>query len=256
MYPGQFEIVSLPSTGPDFATWMSSSLPPPTSSPPQAASASAPTRHATAIASCQILCSLTFPLLLVVQCLGRLAQHVHVVGSPGQPHLGPSAGQTLALILVGVRHQHRHRHVVREPHHDLGRGPQIERALDDPFHVRQLGVGAVLGEADLKLLGADHRVAALAGAEPVHRSVDADAGVELHLAPVAGLPHSPRHQVRHADEACDEGRRRTVVDLLGLCDLLDHAVVHDGYPVAHRERFLLIVRDVDERDPDVALYLL
>ena len=29
-------------------------------------------------------------------------------------------------------------------------------------------------------------------------------------------------------------------------DLLEHAIAHDGDPIAHRQRFLLIVRDIDE----------
>ena len=44
-----------------------------------------------------------------------------------------------------------------------------------------------------------------------------------------------------------------VVDLLRRADLLDPTPVHHGDAVAHRERFLLIVRDEDERDPGVAL---
>ena len=35
----------------------------------------------------------------------------------------------------------------------------------------------------------------------------------------------------------------------------DHAGVHDGDPVGHRERFLLVVRHVQERDADLALDL-
>ena len=47
-----------------------------------------------------------------------------------------------------------------------------------------------------------------------------------------------------------------VVDLLGVGDLLDPAVVHDRDPVRHRQRLLLVVGDVDEGDPDLALDLL
>ena len=51
----------------------------------------------------------------------------------------------------------------------------------------------------------------------------------------------------------DEGRRRPLVDLDRSADLLDPAVVHHRDPVAHRQRLLLIVGDVDEGDPDLAL---
>ena len=44
-----------------------------------------------------------------------------------------------------------------------------------------------------------------------------------------------------------------LVDLLGDGDLLDDAAVHDRDPVGHRQRLLLVVGDVDERDPDLLL---
>ena len=59
--------------------------------------------------------------------------------------------------------------------------------------------------------------------------------------------------VRHADEARDELALRMLVDLRGRPDLLDPALVEDGEAIGHRERLLLIVRHVDERDPDLAL---
>ena len=44
-----------------------------------------------------------------------------------------------------------------------------------------------------------------------------------------------------------------LVDRLGVGDLLDHAAVHHRDAVGHRQRLLLVVRHVDERDADVAL---
>ena len=44
-----------------------------------------------------------------------------------------------------------------------------------------------------------------------------------------------------------------VVDLGRRADLVDVAGVHDRDAVAHRQRFLLVVGHVDERDPDLAL---
>ncbi len=67
-------------------------------------------------------------------------------------------------------------------------------------------------------------------------------------APAVALQH-----VGDADEAGDERVRRVLVDLGGRADLLDPALVEHGEAVAHRERLLLVVRDVDERDPDLAL---
>jgi hypothetical protein len=47
-----------------------------------------------------------------------------------------------------------------------------------------------------------------------------------------------------------------LVDLRRRTDLHDPPVVEDRDPVAHRERLLLVVRHVDERDADLALDLL
>ena len=38
-----------------------------------------------------------------------------------------------------------------------------------------------------------------------------------------------------------------LVDLAGLAELLDHALIHHRDAVAHRQRLVLVVRDVDER---------
>jgi hypothetical protein len=44
-----------------------------------------------------------------------------------------------------------------------------------------------------------------------------------------------------------------LVDVLRRPALLDLAGLHDGDPVGHRERLLLVVGHVQERDPDLAL---
>ena len=62
-----------------------------------------------------------------------------------------------------------------------------------------------------------------------------------------------RDEVRNAEEVRDEERGRLVVDGLGRARLLDAAVVHDRDPVAHGERFLLVVRDEDERHAELVL---
>ena len=62
-----------------------------------------------------------------------------------------------------------------------------------------------------------------------------------------------RPQVRLPDEAGHEDRRRPIVDLGRAADLVHVARVHDRDAVTHRQRFLLVVGDVDERDADLAL---
>ena len=54
-------------------------------------------------------------------------------------------------------------------------------------------------------------------------------------------------------KSATNARGRTVVELLRRPELLDPAAVHDRDPVAHRERLLLVVGHVDERDPDLGL---
>src|SRR5262245_39282036 len=60
-------------------------------------------------------------------------------------------------------------------------------------------------------------------------------------------------EVGRADEARHERRRRSLVQVRRRPDLLDPAAVEDGQAVAHRERLLLVVGDVDEGDPDLLL---
>ena len=60
-------------------------------------------------------------------------------------------------------------------------------------------------------------------------------------------------QVGDADEAGDELVARPLVELHRRAHLLDPPVVEDGDPVAHRQRLVLIVGDVDEGDPDLPL---
>ena len=60
-------------------------------------------------------------------------------------------------------------------------------------------------------------------------------------------------QVGDADEPGHEVGPRPLVDLDRRPDLLDPALVQHRDAVAHRQRLFLVVRDVDERDADLAL---
>src|SRR5262249_22910810 len=62
--------------------------------------------------------------------------------------------------------------------------------------------------------------------------------------------------VRDADEVGHEGALRPLVDLGRRPELLDPALVEDGEAVAHRERLVLVVRDVDAGDAEVLLQAL
>ncbi len=65
--------------------------------------------------------------------------------------------------------------------------------------------------------------------------------------------HRARQEVRGAEEAGDERRRGPLVELRRRAELLDPPAVHHRDRVGHRHRLLLVVRDVDERDPDLVL---
>ncbi len=58
---------------------------------------------------------------------------------------------------------------------------------------------------------------------------------------------------RRADEAGDEQRIGTLVEILGSALLLDPAAVHHHHPVGHRRRFDLIVGDEDRGHAEFAL---
>jgi hypothetical protein len=60
-------------------------------------------------------------------------------------------------------------------------------------------------------------------------------------------------EVRRPEEAGDERRVGLLVDLRRHTDLVDATMAEHREPVAHRERFLLVVCDVDERDADFSL---
>ena len=55
---------------------------------------------------------------------------------------------------------------------------------------------------------------------------------------------------RRADERGHEQVARAVEEVLRRVDLLQHAVAHDGHPLAERHRLDLVVRHVDGRDPE------
>src|SRR5262245_2425327 len=63
----------------------------------------------------------------------------------------------------------------------------------------------------------------------------------------------PLEDVGDPDEPRDELALGMLVDVGRRPDLLDPALVEDRDPVGHRQRLLLVVRHVDERDPDLAL---
>ena len=70
-----------------------------------------------------------------------------------------------------------------------------------------------------------------------------------------GSPRRPRPLSRLdvPTKPATNARRRPFVDVGRRADLLDPAAIEDREAVAHRERLLLVVGHVDERDPDLLL---
>ena len=58
-----------------------------------------------------------------------------------------------------------------------------------------------------------------------------------------------------AYEPRDKSRFRTVVELLRRADLENTPLVHHGHPVRERQRFTLVMRDVDDSATDLSLVL-
>src|SRR5271165_1335897 len=65
--------------------------------------------------------------------------------------------------------------------------------------------------------------------------------------------HHERNDVGRAHEACDKGRVRPVVDLLGGADLRDMPGFEDGDTVGHHHRLLAVVRDMHRGDAEILL---
>ena len=64
---------------------------------------------------------------------------------------------------------------------------------------------------------------------------------------------APLEPVGLADESRDERVGGSLVDVLGGVELLHPAAVEHGDPVGHRERLVLVVRDVDHRHAEPAM---
>src|SRR5690606_20671280 len=71
--------------------------------------------------------------------------------------------------------------------------------------------------------------------------------METAVPPITG------NQVRLPDECCDKRGFRPRIDVFRSPGLFNSPAVHDNDPVCHRERFILIVRDIDDGCPCLAV---
>src|SRR6266566_9167176 len=152
-------------------------------------------------------------------------------------------------------------------------GFRLDRVLRTPFkeHPATAGVQR-LCRGRLEVLTDDDELAAVVEIDDVpgeHARVDdvadpAGGGVLVVTTRAAVVGHADLlrpdreraagalENVRGSDEAGDEGVLRTFVDRRRRADLLDLAFVEDREAIAHRQRLLLVVRDINEGDPDLA----
>ena len=149
---------------------------------------------------------------------------------------------------VGVLRDHDQPHAARRLEDVVRRRSQVDR-LDD----RRDDADAALASRQGELLGTHRDPDRIAYLHPVRQRERQQLPVfEAHAVALGRRGD----QVRDADELGDERVHGPLVDVLCAADLLEDAVVHDGDAVGHRERLLLVVRHVHERDADLALDLL
>ena len=116
--------------------------------------------------------------------------------------------------------------------------------------------GLAAGGREVDLLGAHEQRHRLARQQSTAGRADPPAAgqFELEHAVRAGRAgHGGLQHVRLAHEVGDVAARRPVVDLLGGAYRRDTAPLHHGHAIGHRQRFLLVVRDVEEGHPETLL---
>ena len=110
----------------------------------------------------------------------------------------------------------------------------------------------LLGSHDVDVLRADDHVHLHVLAETRVHALEGEA---LH-ADLVVVQHDGGNDVAFTDEVRHEGVVGLVVDVGGLADLLDDAVLHDHDGVGHGQGLLLVVGHVDEGDAQLLLHAL
>src|SRR5690606_22073154 len=170
-------------------------------------------------------------------------QHHAVVVVPAHPDL-VVPGDAVAVPALHVGEVGHDPGAAGQAHVVHGMAAEIGDVLDHP--ARLVGVAFRLVLADVHLLRAQrerHRLALVAG----DAVADVDRRREIGGAhgDVFGqvLVDHALDQVDRADEAGDEAVGRLLVDVVGLADLLDPALVHHRDAGGHRHRLFLVVGD-------------
>ena len=114
-------------------------------------------------------------------------------------------------------------------------------AFDDPL----------LRRCDLDVLRPDDRGNVRSLVHVVNAGKFASAEAGFHFP-----GHDPVEDIALPDEVGDKGVLRLVVNILRRADLLCLALGHDNDAVGHRQRFFLVMRDVNERNAERVVHLL
>ena len=173
----------------------------------------------------------------------RVVDHEAVPRAPVERHGLPRA---VVGGLVEVEAADGQLGAAREPDHELDRRAEVDDLADRALDAAAARVARRL-ERDALRADRDAQDVARAAAGR-QRGEDPAVLAEAHDGVLAvDVVHAHVDDVRGADEVGDERRRGALVEAAGRRDLLDDALVHDRDAVGHRQRLVLVVRDVDER---------
>ena len=153
-------------------------------------------------------------------------------------------------VLVVVGHVGLDQRARRQAHAHLLVEAEVDDLLDHPRHAVLAG-GAVRLQADV--LRADHRHGSVALGQRAGLGAQLEGPQAERRAIAVGLADRHRHEVRGAQEVGHERGLRRLVERARLVALLDVAAAHHRDAVAHRQRLVLVVGDVDERDLELLL---
>ncbi len=181
-----------------------------------------------------------------------MVEEERVLRPPGQLDLlaGPEQPSPAGVLLEHLELlAPRHPHEVLRAHAD-----EADVGHDPAGHGVAGCVQCLARLADEHLLGSDPDPAHVAvGVRPVGRDGHVGAvHVDGHEVGGAALDRA-LDQVRLPEEVGHEGALGVLVEVRGRTHLLDHAGVHHRDRVGHGHGLLLVVGDVDERQPDVDL---
>ena len=131
-------------------------------------------------------------------------------------------------------------------------GPRKVCEMTSPSSDVVAGARAVRAGTSSSVSGRIEHEHPLAAAEPSRR-IDRQARAAVVDLAARAVDDRRLEPVHRPDELRHERGRGRAVHLGRRADLLDPAAVHHGDAIGDRERLLLVVRDVDRRDPELEL---